>query len=82
MDCNNKYCYWQAFDQCCHESEEGHKNATPDQLDCPSSLRKDFEEGLHIVAHECKNLINKRCLRELLDVKKFMLQQENAQDAL
>jgi hypothetical protein len=75
VECNNTYCLWQAFDQCCHESEEGHKNATPNQLDCPSSLRKDFEEQLHILANECAELLNKRNMRELIQIKNFILAQ-------
>ncbi|AMW62874.1 hypothetical protein DIGNKC_147 [Bacillus phage DIGNKC] len=47
MKCNNKYCCFQAFDSCCHESEEGFDNATPNQLDCPSSVREDLENELY-----------------------------------
>ncbi len=47
MKCNNKYCCFQAFDSCCHESEEGFDNATPNQLDCPSSVRVDLESELY-----------------------------------
>ncbi|ADH03219.1 gp73 [Bacillus phage W.Ph.] len=47
MKCNNKYCCFQAFDSCCHESEEGFDNATPNQLDCPSSVRVDLENELY-----------------------------------
>ena len=77
MECNNNHCYWNAFGQCCHESEEGHEKATPDQLDCPSSLRKDFEECLNLLVAECKKMIDQRCHRELIDVKKFMIQQRS-----
>ena len=47
MECNNKYCYWCTFEQCCHEDEKVHGDdfrQKPNQLDCPSALRSDFEE--------------------------------------
>ena len=44
MNCNNKHCIWSMFDTCCHEDFDGHEKATPNQLDCPSALRSDFEE--------------------------------------
>ncbi|OTZ47819.1 hypothetical protein [Bacillus thuringiensis] len=47
MECNNRYCCFQAFDSCCHESKEGFDNATPNQLDCPSSVRDDLENELY-----------------------------------
>lgn len=47
MECNNEYCTWCSFGQCCHESEEGYTNATPNQLDCPSALRNDFEQEIY-----------------------------------
>jgi hypothetical protein len=75
MGCNNKYCYWNYRDQCCHESEEGFKNATPNQLDCPSSLRKDFEQQLYALVDECADLLNKRNMRELIEIKRFIIKQ-------
>jgi hypothetical protein len=72
MKCNNTYCYWNAFDQCCHESEEGFKNATPNELNCPSSLRKDFEEQLINVYEECVDLLYHRNMRELIEIKRFI----------
>ncbi len=49
MECNNTYCYWRMCDTCCHEDENVHGNENlqkPNQLDCPSALRSDFEEML------------------------------------
>lgn len=46
MKCNNTYCNWCVFDTCCHEDDKVHKNSElqkPNQLDCPSALRSDFE---------------------------------------
>ncbi|MFL1672588.1 hypothetical protein ABTW76_05940 [Paenibacillus dendritiformis] len=77
MNCNNTYCYWNYFDSCCHESEEGYKNATANELDCPSSLRKDFEQQLYILLNECVGLLHKRNMRELIQIKNFIeLQRE------
>jgi hypothetical protein len=72
LDCTNKNCLWNAFDQCCHESEEGFKNATPNRLDCPSSLRKDFEQQLNSVFQECSSLLRYRNMSELIQIKKFI----------
>ena len=47
MNCNNKYCCFNAFGSCCHESKEGFDNATPNQLDCPSSIRVDHENEMY-----------------------------------
>lgn len=40
------------FDQCCPDSEERFNEATPNELDCPSSLREDLQEGLYITRDE------------------------------
>jgi hypothetical protein len=77
MECNNKHCLWNYYDQCCHESEEGFEKATPNELDCPSSLRKDFEEQLNILAIECRELIFKRNMKELIQVKKYIESQRS-----
>lgn len=75
MNCNNHHCLWNAYDQCCHESEEGHANATPNELDCPSSLRADFQEQLGNLVAECKELTHKRNMKELIAIKSFMERQ-------
>jgi hypothetical protein len=60
------------FDSCCHESEEGHENGTPNQLDCPSSLRSDFEEQMNIRYMSLKNQIRGLRFNEMMKVIKFM----------
>jgi hypothetical protein len=75
MKCNNKFCIWCSFEQCCHESEEGHKNATPNQLDCPSSIRVDFEEQLYNLIDEIIDLLKHRNMKELNKIKKFIINQ-------
>ena len=72
MECNNKHCTWNAFGQCCPEDEEQYNNAVPDTLDCPSSLRVDFQEQLVTLADECNELLNRRNMQELIQVKKFI----------
>ena len=56
MNCTNQYCYWNYNGWCSHEGKQGHINATPSELDCPSSLREDFEEQFWILFEECKLL--------------------------
>ena len=75
MRCNNVYCYWQAFGECCNESEEGHIKARPNTLDCPSSLRGDFEKQLYNLVKECNNLLMERNMKELIEIKKFIINQ-------
>lgn len=72
MDCNNKQCMWNAFDQCCPEDEEQYNNAVPNTLDCPSSLRADFQEQLYNLVDECVELLNHRNMKELIEIKKFI----------
>jgi hypothetical protein len=77
MECNNKQCLWNAFDSCCHESEEGYEQATPNKLDCPSSLRKDFEEQLNNIFDECSSLLRYRNMKELIEIKRFIESQRS-----
>jgi hypothetical protein len=72
MECNNKYCAWNAFDQCCPEDEDQFNNAVPNALDCPSSLRVDFQEQLTTLANECRHLLNSRSMKELIQIKKYI----------
>lgn len=58
MECNNKYCVWNMFDQCCPDSEERFNEATPNELDCPSSLREDLQEGLYITRDEILDIVD------------------------
>jgi hypothetical protein len=77
MECNNKQCTWNAFNQCCPEDEESYNNATPNSLNCPSSLRADFQQQLFTLAGECAELLNHRNMKELIKVKKFIESQRN-----
>lgn len=46
------------FDQCCPDSEERFNEATPNELDCPSSLREDLQEGLYITRDEILDAVD------------------------
>lgn len=72
MECKNNFCLWNFNNQCCPESGEQYKNAKPNELDCPSSIRKDFDSQLFNIADECKMLLNKRNMRELKEIKRFI----------
>lgn len=75
MKCNNTYCLWNYRNQCCPESEELYNNATPNKLDCPSSLRADFLEQLYNLAGECIELIHERNMSELIEIRNFIKSQ-------
>ncbi|MFB5758976.1 hypothetical protein [Paenibacillus medicaginis] len=77
MNCTNKYCLWNAFDQCCPESEVQYASATPDQLDCPSSLRRDLEEAMYQIVDEVNEMMIKRNFRELIQIHKFVKDQRS-----
>lgn len=77
MECNNKYCTWNAFGQCCPEDERQYNNAVPNTLDCPSSLRVDFQVQLMSLADECRELLNSRDMKELIQIKKFIESQRS-----
>ena len=68
---------WNAFDQCCPEDGETFDNAVPNHLECPSSLRVDFDEQLTVLAIECRELIFRRNMSELIQIKKFIESQRS-----
>lgn len=72
MECNNTHCLWNYRNQCCPEDEAAYDKAVPNTLDCPSSLREDFDEQLYNLVDECAALLNKRKMSELLEIKKFI----------
>jgi len=71
MNCNNKYCMWQAFLQCCNVDDDI-KKATPNELDCPISLRADFNVQLLLLLAECRGLLSKCNFETLLKLKKII----------
>ncbi|WP_416149475.1 hypothetical protein ACM26V_00300 [Salipaludibacillus sp. HK11] len=77
MECNNRYCMWNSFDQCCPEDEESIKKTTPNRLDCPSSLRVDFQEQLTNLVGDCYDILVRRNVKELIQAKKFMESQRD-----
>ncbi|MGG2091327.1 hypothetical protein AB1283_00995 [Bacillus sp. S13(2024)] len=72
MECNNQYCMWNFYDQCCPEDVEAFNKATPNELDCPSSLRRDFQKQLILLVAECESLLHRRNMKELVEIKKFI----------
>ena len=55
MECNNKYCLWCMDNKYCVSESLGDVNVRgwfePNQLDCPMSLRSDFEIMLRHMAN-------------------------------
>lgn len=76
MECNNDFCHWNYNKMCCPESEEQLRKAIPHTLDCPSSLRKDFEQQLWSLHDECISMIKRRNFKELQEVYKLLNSQK------
>ncbi|MBD8839381.1 hypothetical protein IFU39_16335 [Paenibacillus sp. CFBP 13594] len=72
MNCNNTYCLWNAFEQCCPESEELHNAAIPNTLDCPSAMRADHQEAMCQIINEVDEMMYGRNFGELIDIHKFV----------
>lgn len=72
MSCSNQYCYWNYDGSCCTESEESFEKATPNELDCPSSLRKDLEESMWFLRDQIDKLTYRRNFRELYEIYMFI----------
>lgn len=79
MDCNNTHCLWNAFDQCCPESEELHRAAIPNTLDCPSAMRSDHQEAMHQIMDEVYEMMYRRNFRELIQIHKYIKNQRKAE---
>lgn len=74
--CDNKFCYWNFDGSCVHESEEGHENAMPNSLDCPSSLRGDFDEARILLWEEIKERINYLSFVEMIKIRDLLVKIE------
>ncbi|AEW47439.1 hypothetical protein BCB4_0211 [Bacillus phage B4] len=77
MECNNKYCVWNMFDQCCPDSEERFNEATPNELDCPASVREDLQNGVYETYNHILSEIDEMCYDDRLKVLIFMLEQRD-----
>ncbi|QIA28541.1 hypothetical protein [Phage f2b1] len=76
MECNNRHCMWSFNGACCHEDyEKAYQIAKPNELDCPASLRKDFQMQLYTLRDECASLLDRRNMKELIAIKKFIMSQ-------
>ncbi|WP_411735103.1 hypothetical protein [Paenibacillus sp. M2] len=72
MNCNNKHCLWNAFDQCCHESNEGYDAAIPNTLDCPSAMRSDHQFAMYQIVDEVDEMMLGRNFKELIEIHRFV----------
>ncbi|WP_440110124.1 hypothetical protein [Paenibacillus sp. QZ-Y1] len=72
MNCNNKHCLWNAFDQCCPESEELYIAAIPDTLDCPSAMRSDHQFAMYQIIDEVDEMMLGRNFKELIEIHRFV----------
>ncbi|WP_124115373.1 hypothetical protein [Paenibacillus xylanexedens] len=72
MNCNNTHCLWNAFNQCCPESEELHNAAIPNTLDCPSAMRSDHQEAMLSIIVEVNEMMRKRNFKKLIEIHKFV----------
>jgi len=77
MECNNKYCVWNMFDQCCPDSEERFNEATPNELDCPSSIREDLQAGVYHLYYRILDSIDDMAYDDRLKILIFMLNQRD-----
>jgi hypothetical protein len=75
MKCDQ--CYWTFDNQCVCEDEATHCSQTQYKDNCIGFLDKDFEQQLWNTYGECIELLAKRKLDELLDIKNFILSQRN-----
>lgn len=77
MNCNNKHCLWNAFDQCCPESEVLYTAAIPNTLDCPSAMRNDHQFAMYQIIDEVDEMMTRRNFRELIDIHNFVRSQRD-----
>lgn len=76
MDCNKK-CYWNFDGLCVSDNEENYENGNPKENEkCENWLREDFEEALKRTYDEVVNLAWHRNLKQLEEIKEFILKQE------
>lgn len=80
MKCNNNHCYWNYSNNCRTDSEEAHEQATPNELDCPSSLRRDFENQFWVLLDEIYVQLRHRNFRELIEIKKYIESQREEEN--
>lgn len=71
-------CYWTFDTQCVCESEETHSSATQYADNCIGFLDKEFENKLWDTYGDCINLLSKKNLTQLQEIKRFMLRQRLA----
>lgn len=75
MSCDT--CNWNYDNQCVSESEETYGHPTQYSNECIGYLDKEFEHELWKTYEECIELLGKRKLAELLEIKSFILNQRS-----
>ena len=77
MNCNNKHCYWNYDNMCVHESYKEFLKATPNELNCPASLRGDFETARILIQEELKEHVVNLGFTDMIKVRKMILEIKN-----
>jgi hypothetical protein len=62
---------------CVHEDEKEYNKATPNKLDCPSSLRSDFEEQFAMLEEEILDRVHDLMFSEMVKVREFIIKLKN-----
>jgi hypothetical protein len=65
-------CYWNCDGQCCPEDEESFNNAKPNNEECTTFLRKDFDDYFWDTYDYILGSIQKMNLEQLEKVKEFI----------
>jgi hypothetical protein len=68
-------CYWNCNGQCCPEDEESFNNAKPNNEECTTFLRKDFDDYFWDTYDYILGSIQKMNLGQLEKVKEFITSQ-------
>lgn len=82
MMCNNNFCHWYYDGMCCPESEEDFNNAIPNTLDCPSTLRGDFEDAFNLLQDELTDRVNNLSFSDMVKVREFIIKLKNGRNKL
>jgi hypothetical protein len=79
MESCKRKCYWNYGGTCCPEDKESYNNAKPNNNNCPTYLRPDFDEHLLKVFNNIEKLVRSRNITELEEIEKFIInQRENS----
>lgn len=68
-------CFWTYDDQCVNEDIETHSSPTQYTDKCIGFLEEEFEDMFWDTYMECIDLLGKKNLEQLLEIKRFVLKQ-------